>query len=135
VSNFYLFFWPQNQHRDRKKPFPNHESVVFEISLQFIPSITTMNFFEMLFHSTNKGPDIAAMGAIIGAGISYLVSRGRKLVSSKIFRFILPGQNGKNFRLTGPFKRAIKNTIKIPYKGVILCLPKSMQTIRSASQS
>ncbi len=51
------------------------------------------------------------------------------------FGSILPGQNGKNYRLTRPFKRAIKDTIKIPYKGVAPCLPKSMQTIRSASQS
>ena len=33
----------------------------------------------MFFQSTNKGPDIAAMGAIIGAGISYLVCRSRKI--------------------------------------------------------
>ncbi len=44
-------------------------------------------------------------------------------------------QNRKNFCLTGPFKRSIKDTLKKPYKGAISCLPKSMQTIRSASQS
>ena len=38
-----------------------------------------MNFFEMFFQSANKGRDIAAMGAIIGAGVSYLASRGRKI--------------------------------------------------------
>ena len=49
------------------------------IELETIRENTMMNFFEMFFHSANKGPDIAAMGAIIGAGISYLVSRGRKI--------------------------------------------------------
>ena len=38
-----------------------------------------MNFFEMFFPATDKGPDIAAMGAVIGAGVSYLVSRGRQI--------------------------------------------------------
>ena len=37
-----------------------------------------MNFFDMFFPSTNKG-DIAAIGAIIGAGVSYLASRGRQI--------------------------------------------------------
>jgi hypothetical protein len=49
------------------------------VELEAIRENTMMNFFEMFFHSANKGPDIAAMGAIIGAGISYLVSRGRKI--------------------------------------------------------
>ena len=47
--------------------------------LETIRENTMMNFFEMFFRTTDKGPDIAAMGAIIGAGISYLVSRGRKI--------------------------------------------------------
>ena len=47
--------------------------------LETIRENTMMNFFEMFFHSANRQPDIAAMGAIIGAGISYLVSRGRKI--------------------------------------------------------
>ena len=38
-----------------------------------------INFVDMFFHSANRGLDIAAMGAIIGADISYLVSRGRKI--------------------------------------------------------
>ncbi len=49
------------------------------VELETIRENTMMNFFEMFFHSADKGPDIAAMGAIIGAGISYLVSRGRKI--------------------------------------------------------
>ena len=49
------------------------------VELEAIRENTMMNFFEMFFHSANKGPDIAAMGAIIGAVISYLVSRGRKI--------------------------------------------------------
>lgn len=49
------------------------------VELETIRENTMTNFFEMFFQSANKGPDIAAMGAIIGAGISYLVSRGRKI--------------------------------------------------------
>jgi AcrR family transcriptional regulator len=49
------------------------------VELETIRENTMMNFFEMFFQSVNKGPDIAAMGAIIGAGISYLASRGRKI--------------------------------------------------------
>ena len=41
--------------------------------------MSPMNFFDMFFPSADKGPDIAAMGAIIGAGVSYLVSRGRQI--------------------------------------------------------
>jgi hypothetical protein len=47
--------------------------------LETVRENTMMNFFEMFFRTADKGPDIAAMGAIIGAGISYLVSRGRKI--------------------------------------------------------
>ena len=47
--------------------------------LETIRENTMVNFFEMFFHPAGKGPDIAAMGAIIGAGISYLVCRGRKI--------------------------------------------------------
>lgn len=49
------------------------------IELEAIRENTMLNFFEMFFHSANKGLDIAAMGAIIGAAISYLASRGRKI--------------------------------------------------------
>ena len=49
------------------------------VELETVRENTMMNFFEMFFHKTDKGPDIAAMGAIIGAGISYLVCRGRKI--------------------------------------------------------
>jgi AcrR family transcriptional regulator len=49
------------------------------VELEAIRENTMMNFFEMFFQSANKGPDIAAMGAIIGAGVSYLASRGRKI--------------------------------------------------------
>ena len=49
------------------------------IELETIRETTMMNFFDMFFPATRKGPDIAAMGAIIGAGISYLVSRGRQI--------------------------------------------------------
>jgi hypothetical protein len=47
------------------------------IELETIRETTMLNFFDMFFPATRKGPDIAAMGAIIGAGISYLVSCGR----------------------------------------------------------
>jgi AcrR family transcriptional regulator len=47
--------------------------------LETVRENTMMNFFEMFFPTADKGPDIAAMGAIIGAGISYLVSRSRKI--------------------------------------------------------
>ena len=49
------------------------------IELETIRETTMMNFFDMFFPAIRKGPDIAAMGAIIGAGISYLVSRGRQI--------------------------------------------------------
>lgn len=49
------------------------------VELETIRENTMTNFFEMFFQSADKGPDIEAMGAIIGAGISYLVSRGRKI--------------------------------------------------------
>jgi AcrR family transcriptional regulator len=47
--------------------------------LETIRENTMMNFFDMFFPSTDTGPDIAAMGAIIGAGVSYLVSRARQI--------------------------------------------------------
>lgn len=47
--------------------------------LETIRENTMMNFFDMFFPATDTGPDIAAMGAIIGAGISYLVSRARHI--------------------------------------------------------
>jgi AcrR family transcriptional regulator len=47
--------------------------------LETIRENTMMNFFDMFFPSTDTGPDIAAMGAIIGAGVSYLVSRSRQI--------------------------------------------------------
>lgn len=49
------------------------------IELETIRENTMMNFFDMFFPATNKGPDIAAMGAVIGAGVSYLVCRGRQI--------------------------------------------------------
>jgi AcrR family transcriptional regulator len=49
------------------------------VELESVRENTMMNFFDMFFTSTDKGPDIAAMGAIIGAGVSYLVSRGRQI--------------------------------------------------------
>ena len=49
------------------------------IELESVRENTMMNFFDMFFPTTDKGPDIAAMGAIIGAGVSYLVSRGRQI--------------------------------------------------------
>ncbi|CAB1080670.1 Transcriptional regulator, AcrR family [Olavius algarvensis Delta 1 endosymbiont] len=49
------------------------------IELESVRENTMMNFFDMFFPTTGKGPDIAAMGAIIGAGVSYLVSRGRQI--------------------------------------------------------
>jgi len=47
--------------------------------LETIRENTMMNFFDMFFPSTDAGPDIAAMGAIIGGGVSYLVSRARQI--------------------------------------------------------
>ena len=47
--------------------------------LETIRENTMMNFFDMFFPAIDTGPDIAAMGAIIGAGISYLVSRARQI--------------------------------------------------------
>ena len=49
------------------------------VELEAIRENTMMNFFDMFFTSTDDGPDIAAMGAIIGAGVSYLASRGRQI--------------------------------------------------------
>jgi AcrR family transcriptional regulator len=49
------------------------------VELETIRENTMMNFFEIFFPSADTGPDIRAMGAIIGAGISYLVTRGRKI--------------------------------------------------------
>ena len=49
------------------------------IELESVRENTMMNFFDMFFPSSGKGPDVAAMGAIIGAGVSYLVSRGRQI--------------------------------------------------------
>ena len=49
------------------------------VELESVRENTMMNFFDMFFPSTDKGPDIAALGAIIGAGVSYLVSRGRQI--------------------------------------------------------
>lgn len=49
------------------------------VELESVRENTMMNFFDMFFPSTNIGPDVAAMGAIIGAGVSYLVCRGRQI--------------------------------------------------------
>lgn len=38
-----------------------------------------MNFFDMFFPASDKLPDIAALGAVIGAGVSYLAARGRQI--------------------------------------------------------
>ena len=47
--------------------------------LESIRENTMMNFFDMFFPGADKGPDIAAMGAVIGAGVSYLICRGRQI--------------------------------------------------------
>ncbi len=47
--------------------------------LETIRENTMMNFFDMFFPAMNTGPDIAAVGAIIGAGVSYLVTRARQI--------------------------------------------------------
>jgi AcrR family transcriptional regulator len=47
--------------------------------LETIRENTMMNFFDMFFPSVNDGPDIAAMGAIVGSGLSYLVCRARHI--------------------------------------------------------
>jgi len=77
------------------------------IELETIRENTMMNFFEMFFHSANKGPDIAAMGAIIGAGISYLVSRGRKI---RFYNGIDLGSEAGWQRLEGAIDTMIQGT-------------------------
>ncbi len=47
--------------------------------LETIRENTMMNFFDMFFPATDQGADVAAIGAIIGAGVSYLVCRGRQI--------------------------------------------------------
>jgi AcrR family transcriptional regulator len=47
--------------------------------LETIRENTMMNFFDMFFPATDKRPDVAAIGAIIGAGVSYLACRGRQI--------------------------------------------------------
>ena len=47
--------------------------------LETIRENTMMNFFDMCFPAMNNGPDIAAVGAIIGGGVSYLVTRARQI--------------------------------------------------------
>ena len=47
--------------------------------LETIRENTMMNFFDMFFPAADNGADLAAIGAIIGAGISYLVCRGRQI--------------------------------------------------------
>jgi AcrR family transcriptional regulator len=47
--------------------------------LETIRENTMMNFFDLFFPATDKGTDVAAIGAIIGAGVSYLVCRGRQI--------------------------------------------------------
>jgi AcrR family transcriptional regulator len=47
--------------------------------LEAIRENTMINFFEMFFPPSDEGPDIAAAGAIIGAGISYLATRARQI--------------------------------------------------------
>ena len=49
------------------------------VELETIRENTMLNFFDMFFPASNKGPDIAALGAVIGAGVSYLTCRGRQI--------------------------------------------------------
>jgi AcrR family transcriptional regulator len=49
------------------------------VELETIRENTMMNFFEMFFPVINQGTDIAAAGAIIGAGVSYLATRARQI--------------------------------------------------------
>lgn len=49
------------------------------VELETIRETTMMNFFEMFFPVEGEGPDIAAAGAVIGAGISYLATRARQI--------------------------------------------------------
>jgi AcrR family transcriptional regulator len=73
-------------HAIRKRPL-TQEILAWEMierneltaELESIRENTMMNFFDMFFPAADKGPDIAAMGAIIGAGVSYLVCRGRQI--------------------------------------------------------
>ena len=47
--------------------------------LETVRENTMMNFFEMFFPAADQTPDIAAAGAIIGAGVSYLATRARQI--------------------------------------------------------
>ncbi len=47
--------------------------------LETIRENTMMNFFDMFFPAADQGADVAAIGAIIGGGVSYLVCRGRQI--------------------------------------------------------
>jgi AcrR family transcriptional regulator len=49
------------------------------VELESLRENTMMNFFDIFFPAAKSVPDIPAMGAVIGAGISYLVTRGRKI--------------------------------------------------------
>jgi AcrR family transcriptional regulator len=49
------------------------------VELETIRENLILRFFEMFFPSTFNGIDLAAVTAIIGAGISYLVTRSRKI--------------------------------------------------------
>jgi len=74
-------------HAIRKRPL-TQEILAWEMierneltaELESIRENTMMNFFDMFFPAADKRlPDIAALGAVIGAGVSYLVCRGRQI--------------------------------------------------------
>jgi hypothetical protein len=49
------------------------------VELETIRENTMLNFFEMFFPASHKGPDNAALGAAIGAGVSHLICRGSQI--------------------------------------------------------
>ena len=73
-------------HAIRKRPL-TQEIMAWEmverneltVELETIRENSIMRFYEMFFSKPEGGPDIEAITAIVGAGISYLVARSRKI--------------------------------------------------------
>lgn len=55
------------------------ERTELTVELETIRENTIMRFFEMFISRSDDGPDLEAISAIIGAGISYLVTRSRNI--------------------------------------------------------
>jgi len=73
-------------HAIRKRPL-TQEIMAWEmverneltVELETIRENIIIRFYEMFFSKPEDGPDIEAITAIVGAGISYLVARSRKI--------------------------------------------------------